>query len=147
MIAVLQRVSQGSVSVDNILISSITHGLVIFLGVMDNDEKNDCELLSKKIANFRIFNDNQHKMNLSISDIKGDILIVSQFTLVANIKKGRRPSFTESANPQAAENFYNIFLDQLKDSNLKIQSGKFGSMMDIHLINNGPATFILDSKI
>ena len=147
MIAVLQRVSQGSVSVDKTLSSSIAHGLVIFLGVMDNDEKNDCELLSKKIANFRIFNDNNDKMNHSIKDVEGSILVISQFTLCGDWKKGRRPSFIRAASPEKGKQLYYDFMDNLRGKGVLVKSGEFGSMMDINLINEGPVTFVLDSKM
>ena len=147
MIAVLQRVSQGSVSVDNTLISSISHGLVIFLGVMDNDEKNDCELLSKKIANLRIFNDNNNKMNHSIKDVEGSTLVISQFTLCGDWRKGRRPSFIHAAPPEKGEQLFYYFMDNLKLRGGPVEAGEFGSMMDINLINEGPVTFVLDSKM
>jgi len=147
MRALLQRVNSAEVHINNQLYSQINKGLLILLGIGNNDDIKDIQYLIDKIINLRIFNNNQNKMNLSIVDIKGDILIVSQFTLFANITKGRRPGFSESANSKIAENLYNIFLNQFDDYNLKIQSGKFGAMMNIHLINNGPATFMLDSKI
>ena len=147
MRALLQRVNSAEVHINNQIYNQINKGLLILLGIGKNDDIKDIQYLIDKIINLRIFNDNKNKMNLSIVDIKGDILIVSQFTLFANVTKGRRPGFSESENPKIAENLYNIFLNQFDDYNLKIQSGKFGAMMNIHLINNGPATFMLDSKI
>ena len=147
MIAVLQRVSQGSVSVENTLISSITHGLVIFLGVMDNDEKNDCELLSKKIANFRIFNDNNNKMNHSIKDVEGSTLVISQFTLCGDWRKGRRPNFIYAAPPEKGKQLYYDFMYSLKLKGVPVEAGEFGSIMEVNLINEGPVTFVLDSKM
>ena len=146
MIAVLQRVSQGSVSIENKIIGSINHGLVIFLGVMNTDEKKDGDFLAKKIAGFRIFNDKEHKMNLSVKDVGGSILVISQFTLCSNWRKGLRPSFISAASPKKGEHLYQDFLQKLTARGILVQSGKFGSMMKVNLINDGPVTFVLDSK-
>ena len=146
MIAILQRVKSAQVNINNKQYSKINNGLLILLGINKIDTINDVKYLINKIVQLRIFNDDKDKMNLSISDINGDILVVSQFTLLANIHKGRRPSFTESAKPDDAKELYDLFINQLKEYNdLNIQTGVFGSMMDIKLINNGPATFILNS--
>jgi len=146
MIVVLQRVSSAQLYVDGKKYSEINNGLLLLLGVSNDDSIDDIEYLIHKIVKLRIFNDNNQKMNLSIVDTNGDIMIVSQFTLLANMKKGLRPSFINSANPELAENIYNLFIKKMKKMDINIQTGKFGAMMDIHLTNNGPATFILNSK-
>ena len=146
MIAILQRVKTAEVLIQNQQYNAIEKGLLILLGVSKGDTKNDINYLINKIIKLRIFNDQNNKMNLSISDINGDIMVVSQFTLLANIKKGMRPSFINSAEPNLAEKLYDLFIGRLNDTGLNIKTGKFGSMMDICLVNNGPATFILDSK-
>ena len=146
MIAILQRVKTAEVLIQNQQYNAIEKGLLILLGVSKGDTKNDVNYLINKIIKLRIFNDQNNKMNLSISDINGDIMVVSQFTLLANIKKGMRPSFINSAEPNLAEKLYDLFISRLSDTGLNIKTGKFGSMMDICLVNNGPATFILDSK-
>ena len=146
MIAILQRVSSAEVYINQKIYDKINDGILILLGINKDDKLNDIDYLINKIMHLRIFNDNNEKMNLSISEISGEILVVSQFTLSADIKKGRRPSFRDSASPDLAEKLYNLFIKNIKKNNLNIATGKFGSMMDIKLINNGPATFILDSK-
>ena len=146
MIAILQRVKTAEVLIQNQQYNAIEKGLLILLGISKGDTKNDVNYLINKIIKLRIFNDQNNKMNLSISDINGDIMVVSQFTLLANIKKGMRPSFINSAEPNLAEKLYDLFISRLSDTGLNIKTGKFGSMMDICLVNNGPATFILDSK-
>ena len=147
MIALLQRVDSAEVHINKEIYNKINSGLLVLLGIDKNDKLSDIKYLVDKIIHLRIFNDDKDKMNLSIIDIQGEILIISQFTLLADIKKGRRPSFIQSAEPKVAKNLYNIFVDQLHSSNLIIKTGQFGSMMDIKLINNGPATFILNSRI
>ena len=146
MIAILQRVSSAEVYINQKIYDKINDGILILLGINKDDRLNDIDYLINKIMHLRIFNDKNEKMNLSISEISGEILVVSQFTLLADIKKGRRPSFRDSASPDLAEKLYNLFIKNIKKNNLNIATGKFGSMMDIKLINNGPATFILDSK-
>ena len=147
MIALLQRVDSAEVHINKEVYNKINSGLLVLLGIDKNDKLSDIKYLVDKIIHLRIFNDDKDKMNLSIIDIQGEILIISQFTLLADIKKGRRPSFIQSAEPKVAKNLYNIFVDQLHNSNLIIKTGQFGAMMDIKLINNGPATFILNSRI
>ena len=147
MLAIVQRCTSSSVSVDNEIISKISLGLLVFLGVWKGDEKKDSEYIAKKIIALRIFNDKKGKMNLSISDVKGSILVVSQFTLCANLRKGSRPSFIKAAPPKIGESLYNYFVSCLKKNNAEVQTGKFGANMDVELVNQGPATFIIDSKI
>tara|TARA_X000001036_G_C20685794_1_gene807564 strand:- start:254 stop:697 length:444 start_codon:yes stop_codon:yes gene_type:complete len=146
MIAIVQRVSSAKVSINNKKYNKINKGLLVLLGVSKDDSIKDINYLIHKITKLRIFNDNMDKMNLSICDINGDIMVISQFTLLANVKKGMRPSFINAAEPQLAIKWYNLFIDKLSETNLNIKTGKFGAMMDINLVNEGPATFILDSK-
>lgn len=147
MIAVIQRVSKATISVAGKQIAEIDGGLVILLGVMSDDDESDCRFLRDKIAHFRIFNDNNEKMNLSIKDINGEALIVSQFTLCSNWQKGRRPSFINAASPESGKKLYNLFVEYMESENIPTKTGRFGAMMEVSLINDGPVTFVLDSKI
>ncbi len=144
MKAVIQRVKHASVTIDGKLYSSIGAGLLVFVGV----EKGDCEInaekLADKIARLRIFEDENEKMNFSVSDIQGEILVVSQFTLCGDCRKGTRPSFDKSAPLDTAEYLYEYFVKQINNLNIKCKTGKFRAMMDIELINDGPVTFILE---
>lgn len=145
MRAVIQRVSRASVQVDNRIISEIKQGMLILLGVKKGDTKKEAELLAKKIINLRIFSDKEDKMNLSLLDIKGQIIVVSQFTLYGNCKKGRRPSFILAALPETADSLYQYFVQCLKNYNVLVETGQFQALMQVELINDGPVTFILDS--
>ena len=144
--AIIQRVSSASVSVDNTQISSINNGFLILLGVQQGDDEKDLEYLVNKTAGMRIFKDDKQHMNLSIQDVKGEALVVSQFTLCADTHKGRRPSFIHAAQPEIAEQMYQQFCEQLKVAGVPVQTGKFGAMMGVSLINDGPVTIILDSR-
>ena len=146
MKAVIQRVSSASVSVDNTQISSINNGFLILLGVQQGDDEKDLEYLVNKTAGMRIFKDDKQHMNLSIKEVNGEALVVSQFTLCADTHKGRRPSFIHAAPPEIAEQMYQQFCEQLKVAGVPVQTGKFGAMMDVSLINDGPVTIILDSR-
>ena len=146
MIAVLQRVSKGDVTIYGKICGSIQNGLVIFLGVMKDDTEKDVIFLTKKISRFRIFNDEKEKMNYSIKDINGSVLVISQFTLCGDWKKGRRPSFVRAAPPDKGEHLYEKFIDHLSKMGIRVDSGKFGATMSVNLINQGPVTFVLDSK-
>lgn len=147
MRVVIQRVNKASVSVDNRLVAKIKSGLLILLGIEDSDSVEDIEWLSKKIVQLRIFNDADGLMNLSVRDIDGDIIVVSQFTLHAKTKKGNRPSFIKAANPELAVPLYNKFTLAMEElMSKKIGTGEFGAMMDIELINSGPVTIIIDTK-
>lgn len=146
MKAVIQRVSSASVSVDNTQISSINNGFLILLGVQQGDDEKDLEYLVNKTAGMRIFKDDKQHMNLSIKDVNGEALVVSQFTLCADTHKGRRPSFIHAAPPEIAKQMYQQFCEQLKVAGVPVQTGKFGAMMDVSLINDGPVTIILDSR-
>jgi D-aminoacyl-tRNA deacylase len=147
MRVVLQRVISASVSINNHIHSSINNGLLIFIGIENNDTFEDMLLLTNKITNLRIFNDSNELMNLSIKDIHGEILVISQFTLFAKTQKGKRPSFVNAAKPEFAIPLYNSFIDNLGiNSGLQVKSGVFGMDMKVQLINDGPVTIIIDSK-
>ena len=146
MIAVIQRCSSSSVRIDNKKISEIGYGLMVLIGICIDDKEKDAEYVAKKIQTLRIFNDGNRKMNLSIKDVKGSILVVSQFTLCANIKKGSRPSFINAAPPSIGKRLYDYFISYLKDTGVEVHTGEFGADMNVELINQGPATFIVDSE-
>ena len=147
MRVVVQRVSQSSVTIESDIVSSISKGLLILLGVENNDTLDDVNWLIRKIINLRIFTDIDGKMNNSIVDIKGDIIVVSQFTLHAKTKKGNRPSYINAAPPKIAIPLYENFVQVLKnESKLNVFTGKFGADMKVSLINDGPVTIIIDSK-
>ena len=144
MKALIQRVKRASVSIDNKLYSSIGMGILVFLGVEKGDDTENAEKLSQKLINLRIFEDEAGKMNKSLLDVKGEMLVVSQFTLCGDCKKGTRPSFDKSAPPEIAENLYEKFVDFVKISVTNVQTGKFRAMMDVELINDGPVTFLVE---
>ena len=147
MRAVIQRVSEASVTVDNKLVSSIKNGLLVLLGIGNDDDTSDIQWLSKKIAHLRIFNDEQNIMNKSLVDINGEIIVVSQFTLMASTKKGNRPSYIKAAKPAIAIPLYEQFVSELeKDLNKKVGTGIFGADMKVELLNDGPVSIIIDSK-
>ncbi len=146
MRAVLQRVKQASVEVEDKVIGSIGEGIVLLLGAKKGDQKEDVSYLVEKCLNLRIFEDDNGKMNLSALDVKAEILVVSQFTLYADTSKGRRPSFTETLNPEEAEKLYLKFIELTKEKELKVESGIFGAKMLVKIFNWGPITFILDSR-
>ena len=146
MKALVQRVKNASVTINNELYSSINKGLLIFLGVEKNDTKENADWLVNKLLKLRIFEDENDKMNFSISDIEGEILVVSQFTLAGDCKKGTRPSFDSAMPPKEANELYEYFVSELKKSNLKIKTGVFQAMMDIALVNDGPVTFMLEKQ-
>ena len=145
MRAVIQRVSKASVTVEGRTIAQIKNGMLVLLGVKQDDSKREAELLAKKTANLRIFNDEQGKMNLSLLDIEGEALVVSQFTLYGNCKKGRRPSFIDAALPEKADLLYQEYVQYLKDEQIAVKTGQFQAMMQVELVNEGPVTIILDS--
>ncbi len=146
MKAVIQRVTKASVTIDEKVVSSIKNGLLILLGITNDDSITDIEWLSKKIINLRIFNDNNAIMNKSIIDIDGNIIIVSQFTLMASTKKGNRPSYIKAAKPDIAIPLYEQFILQIeKELGKKVGSGIFGADMKIEILNDGPVTIIIDS--
>lgn len=146
MRAVVQRVSKASVKVDNELIGEIGRGLLVLLGIEEADNEEDIKYLADKISNLRIFEDNEEKMNLSLIDIKGELLVVSQFTLYGDCRKGRRPSFIMAAKPEYADAMYQKFVIECRKNINKVETGKFQADMDVELINDGPVTLMLDSK-
>jgi len=144
---VIQRVREASVKINDEIVGEIQQGLLVLLGIEHVDSELDADYLIQKLIHLRIFGDEEGKMNLSVSDISGDLLIVSQFTLFADTKKGNRPSFIRSAKPEQARPLYEYFLSQLKKSfSGKIEKGVFGGDMQVELINDGPVTIIMDSK-
>mgnify|MGYP000694482544 FL=1 len=145
MIAVLQRASEGKVTVEDRITGEIDSGLVILLGVAQGDTESDADFLADRIAGFRVFNDDQGKMNRSIRDVNGSALVISQFTLAGDWRKGRRPSFTSAAPPEEGERLYEYFCDQLRKLEVPVKTGEFGAMMKVSLINDGPVTFVMDS--
>lgn len=144
MKTVIQRVKKASVTIDEKLYSSIDNGLLILYGVEKNDTEDFSKYLCEKILKLRIFEDENQKMNLSVKDINGEILIVSQFTLAGDTRKGTRPSFDTAMPPKDAEIMYQNFVKMMKNSGLTVKTGVFGAMMDVALINDGPVTFILE---
>ena len=146
MKVVLQRVSEASVQVDGKIAGEISQGLMLLIGVDENDENADAEWLVKKVLNVRIFSDEDGKMNHSVKDIQGEILCVSQFTLISDYKKGNRPSYIKAARPEKAIPLFDYFKDEIKKSGLKTESGIFGADMKVSLVNDGPVTLVLDSK-
>ena len=146
MRALIQRVSRASVTVDEKVVGEIRKGLLIFLGIGLEDTENTVKTLVDKIVQLRIFSDEQGKMNLSLLDIQGEILVVSQFTLHADVRRGRRPGFTKAAPPSMAIPLYELFKDTCKDYALTVESGVFGAMMQVELCNDGPVTIWIDSE-
>ena len=146
MRVVVQRVKSASVTVGGELISEIGPGLLVFLGVSKNDQREDINYLTQKVANLRIFRDEEGKMNKSLLDIEGSALIVSQFTLYGDCRKGRRPSFIEASPPEKANKLYEEFIYMLNELGVNGKGGKFQAMMDVQLINDGPVTMLLDSS-
>ncbi len=146
MIAVIQRVHKANVTIEGLTGGCIDLGLVILLGVAVGDTEADADFLVDKISGLRIFPDDKGKMNISLKDAGGSALVISQFTLCGDWRKGRRPSFTNAATPDEGERLYEYFCKALKDDGVPLETGKFGAMMDVALVNNGPVTFVLDSK-
>jgi D-tyrosyl-tRNA(Tyr) deacylase len=147
MIAVVQRTKNASVSIEGQIKGQIVEGLVVLLGITHDDTQEDAEWLASKIVNMRIFGDAEEKMNLSVIDVAGNLLIISQFTLFANTQKGNRPSFTEAAKPNIAVPLYQFFI-KITEQKLgkKVETGEFGAAMQVNLLNDGPVTIIIDSK-
>lgn len=146
MIAVIQRVKEASVSISGEEISRIGNGLVVLVGVSKDDTDREADLLAEKIVSMRIFSDENEKMNRSLLDVKGETLIVSQFTLLADVWSGRRPSFTDAAPPDVAKRLYDRLVERVKRLGIPVKSGVFGAMMEIELINDGPVTIVVDTR-
>ena len=146
MRAVVQRVKSCTVTVNNDTIGNIGNGLLVFLGVAKTDNSNDAEYLAEKITNLRIFEDHHSKMNRSLLDVAGEMLVVSQFTLVGDCTKGRRPSFVNAAEPTLAEKLYEHFVIKVQENGVSVKTGQFRAFMDVSLTNYGPVTFILESR-
>ena len=146
MRAVVQRVKESSVTVNNQVISRIGPGLLVLLGVSEADDSGDADFLSEKIPHLRIFEDEAGKMNRSLLETRGEMLVVSQFTLLGDCRKGRRPSYIQAAGPEKAEQLYEMFVEKVREKGVAVKTGRFRAMMDVALINDGPVTLILDSK-
>lgn len=146
MRAVIQRVTSASVTVAGELVSEIGEGLLIFLGIAHDDTAAELDYIANKVINLRIFEDSEGKMNRSLLDTGGAALVVSQFTLYGDCRKGRRPSFIEAARPEQAKALYEQFIDVLASRNIRTQGGTFQAMMDVQLVNDGPVTILLDSR-
>jgi len=146
MRAVIQRVTESSVAVEGRAIGSIGRGLLVLLGVGEGDSEKEADYLAEKIANLRIFEDQDGKMNLSLLEIGDEMLVVSQFTLLGNCRKGRRPSFVQAAAPEIANKLYEYFVEVSKQKGIRVQTGEFGAMMAVSLVNDGPVTLIVESK-
>lgn len=146
MRAVIQRVSEASVKVDNNIVGEIGKGLLALIGIGEGDTPKDLDYLVDKVLGLRIFQDENDKMNLSLLDIQGELLVISQFTLYGDVRKGKRPSFTDSAHPDIAEKMYLEFIDKVMAKGIKTEKGIFGADMKVNLINDGPVTILLDSK-
>ena len=146
MRAVVQRVKKSHVETDNKIVGEIGKGLMVLLGISEDDKIEDVEYMVEKIVNLRIFEDDENKLNLSLLDVGGEILVVSQFTLYGDCRKGRRPSFVRAARPEKAQELYDLFISKLKEKNIKTESGIFQADMTVHIENDGPVTLIIDSE-
>ena len=146
MRAVVQRVTEGDVTVENQITGSIGNGFVVLLGVEDTDTEKDAEYLADKITGLRIFEDEDDKMNLSLLDVGGEMLVVSQFTLLADARKGRRPNFVKAARPEQAKKLYDYFVEKVKAQGIKVGEGIFQAHMLVRIHNDGPVTILLDSN-
>jgi D-tyrosyl-tRNA(Tyr) deacylase len=144
--ALLQRVNSASVSIAGEVVGRINQGLVVFIGIADADTEKDAQYLAQKTVGLRIFADEQGKFNLSALDVNGELLVISQFTLLADTRKGRRPSFISAAPPDFAEELFKKFIALLRDSGLKVDTGRFQQYMQVVIVNDGPVTILLDSK-
>ena len=145
MIAVLQRVTTGKVKIGDRIVGDIDNGLVILLGVHRDDKEEDIIFLADKVIGLRVFNDNNGKMNISLQDAEGSVLVISQFTLCGDWRKGRRPSFTKAADPDKGKLLYDGFINAVRSRGINVETGEFGAAMDVSLVNKGPVTFVLDS--
>jgi len=144
--AVIQRVNQAKVKVAEETVGSIEHGFVVLLGITHEDDEKDVEALVQKLIHLRVFEDEDQKMNCSLLDVEGSVLSISQFTLYGDVRKGRRPNFLHAAKPEVANELYELFNKQLKATGLRVETGRFGAMMDVSLVNNGPVTIIIETE-
>ena len=145
MIAVLQRVTTGKVKIGDRIIGDIDNGLVILLGVHRDDKEDDIIFLADKVIGLRVFDDNNGKMNISLQDAEGSVLVISQFTLCGDWRKGRRPSFTKAADPDKGKLLYDGFINAVRSRGINVETGEFGAAMEVSLVNSGPVTFVLDT--
>ena len=145
MKAIIQRAGKASVTVNSQVVGEIGKGIVVLLGISSDDTEQNADKMAEKVTNLRIFDDAEGKMNLSCLDIKGDALVISQFTLYGDCRKGRRPSYDKAARPDKAEQLYNYFVNKLKEYSLKIETGVFGAMMSVSIVNEGPVTLIIET--
>lgn len=146
MRAVVQRVSRAKVTVEGTITGEIERGFLVLLGVADGDESEDAQFLAQKIAGLRVFEDAEGKMNLSLAEVDGEMLVVSQFTLLGDCRKGRRPSFVAAARPEQADALYQQFVEAVKEQGIDVGTGRFQQHMDVELVNDGPVTLLLDSR-
>jgi D-aminoacyl-tRNA deacylase len=146
MRAVVQRVSEASVSVDGTVVGRIERGLLVFLGVGEGDTAREAETMANKVTGLRCFEDDDSKFNLALQDVQGSVLAISQFTLFGDCRKGKRPSFIEAARPELAIPLYEAFVTHLRDSGLKVETGRFGAHMVVSSVNDGPVTLLIDSQ-
>ncbi|MBE9544143.1 MAG: D-tyrosyl-tRNA(Tyr) deacylase [Proteobacteria bacterium] len=146
MRAVIQRIKESSVKTENQIIGRTGFGLLVLLGVANGDSSSDADYLANKITNLRIFEDDKGKMNRSLLELGGEMMVVSQFTLLGDCRKGRRPSFMQAAEPNLATELYEYFVNQVRGLGIAVQTGRFGAMMEVALINDGPVTLILESR-
>lgn len=146
MKAVVQRVSEASVERNGATVGVIGRGLLVLLGVLKGDDERDVEYLARKVVSLRMFGDDRARMNLSVTDIGGGVLVVSQFTLSSDCRKGNRPSFDSAEEPQRAEALYNHFVNSMRQAGITTATGTFGASMRVHLVNDGPVTFVVDSR-
>lgn len=146
MRAVIQRVNRASVKIDNTIHGKIAHGMLVLLGISRGDDNTDLQWLAEKAVNLRIFEDQQGKMNRSLADIDGEMLIISQFTLYGDCRKGRRPGFSSAALPEIAEPLYLQFIEEVKKKQIRVATGLFQATMEVELVNDGPVTLLLDSE-
>jgi D-tyrosyl-tRNA(Tyr) deacylase len=146
MRAVIQRVSRASVKIDGAIHGKISQGMLVLLGIRGSDDVSDLQWLAEKVVNLRIFEDRQGKMNKSLADIDGEMLIISQFTLYGDCRKGRRPGFSSAAAPEIAEPLYRRFIEEVKNRQVKVATGIFQASMEVELVNDGPVTLLLDSE-
>jgi D-tyrosyl-tRNA(Tyr) deacylase len=146
MRAVIQRVSKASVAVEGRVIGEIGSGLLVLLGVSGSDREADADYLAEKVAGLRVFEDGDGKMNYSVADLAGEVLVISQFTLYGDVRRGKRPSFDAAARPEMARSLYKYFVAQLRQRGLRCQTGQFQAMMSVSLVNEGPVTVLLDSS-